>query len=96
MKQKQKHEPTLADADQPRQFSFDGFGVNGADQYKSRLATLTDAGHAAGVGPLLAAAPDLKKALESALETIKALTDDYDQRHTYRNGIKLLKQIATP
>jgi hypothetical protein len=48
------------------QFTFDGFGVNGCDEYKSRLATLTETGHQLKVGPLLAAAPEL-------LESLKAL-----------------------
>jgi len=44
-------------------YSFDGCGINGCDEYGSRLATLTDAGHAAKVGELFAAAPELLAAL---------------------------------
>ena len=40
-------------------FNFDGRGINGPDEYRSRLATFTDAGNAyPGLGPLLAAAPE--------------------------------------
>lgn len=56
-------------------FTFDGFGVNGADEYRSRLATLTEAGHAAKVGPMFAAAPELmaelKRTGELALELME-------------------------
>lgn len=45
--------------------SFDGFGINGGDEYKSRLATLTRRGQEEeGLGPLLAAAPDLYAELD--------------------------------
>lgn len=47
-----------------KDFSFDGFGINGRDEHRSRLATLTTEGHAEGVGPLLAAAPEMLAALE--------------------------------
>ena len=54
-------------------FSFDGFGINGADQYRSRLATLTPAGQAAKVGPLFGAAPDLHDALSALLCAVNSL-----------------------
>jgi len=47
-------------------FSFDGRGINGRDSFRSRLATLTEAGHAERIGPVLAAAPEL-------LDLIRAL-----------------------
>ena len=38
--------------------TFDGKGINGPDEYRSRVATLTEYGHSLGnVGPLLAGAP---------------------------------------
>lgn len=52
--------------------SFDGFGINGPDEYKSRLATLTPAGQALNVGPLLAAAPELLEACKEALRQLNA------------------------
>jgi hypothetical protein len=43
--------------------TFDGFGINGADEYRSRLATFTESairdGRAARFGDLLASAPEL-------------------------------------
>jgi len=48
-----------------RTYTFDGYGINGADEYKSRLATLTDEGHAQNIGNLFAASPELLAALES-------------------------------
>ena len=35
---------------------------------------------------LIAAAPELLEALEDALNTIKALDEDYDERGSYRRG----------
>lgn len=40
-------------------FSFDGWGINGNDMFKRRLATLTDQGQKIGVGQLFAHAPEL-------------------------------------
>lgn len=50
-------------------FSFDGFGINGCDVYRSRLATFTPAAsedQRRVLGPLFAAAPDLLAALKDA------------------------------
>ena len=58
-----KHESSIT----PGPFTFDGMGINGPDEYAPRLATLTSVGRDARVGPLLAAAPDLRKALEGML-----------------------------
>lgn len=52
---------------QNKNFSFDGFGINGADQYSSRLANLTQYGQKQNVGRLFAAAPELLEALEEFL-----------------------------
>lgn len=52
---------------QNKNLSFDGFGINGTDQYRSRLATLTQYGQKQNVGPLFAAAPELLEALEEFL-----------------------------
>lgn len=56
-------------------FSFDGFGINGKDAHRSRLATLTGAGMAAGVGPLFAASDKLLAACKAIVEA-----DDMDPR----------------
>lgn len=42
---------------------FDGVGINGPDQYRTRLATFTSPEAAKVYGPMLAAAPDLLAAL---------------------------------
>ena len=52
-------------------FTFDGHGVNDAnDEYKSRVATLTEPYKNAEVGNLLAAAPELLKNLQRSLQYI--------------------------
>ncbi len=35
-------------------YSYDGHGINGRDEYRTRLLTLTDAGKEAGIGPTVA------------------------------------------
>jgi hypothetical protein len=58
-------------------FTFDGFGINGPDEYRSRLATFTRAGYAyPGLGPLLEAAPDLAEALRGMVETFNTTAPD--------------------
>ncbi len=53
-------------------YTFDGHGINGADEYKSRLATLTDEGITQNIGNLFAAAPELL----AALEYLQAMPND--------------------
>lgn len=43
--------------------SYDGRGINGPDEYRTRLATFTSREQADKWGPLFAAAPDLLEAL---------------------------------
>jgi len=61
-------------------FSFDGHGINGQDEFRSRLATLTEIGKAAKVGSMLAAAPSLYEAaaLLEAAELAHANCDECD------------------
>lgn len=54
-------------------FSFDGHGVNDWDEYRTRLATLTEHGQKRNVGPLLTAAPDLYLACKEALRLLEHL-----------------------
>jgi hypothetical protein len=71
-----------------RAYSFDGHGINDAiDQYKPRLATLTQEGKAHGA--LLAAAPELLTSLERMIKTISA---DQIQPDVYANAIRAIKQ----
>lgn len=51
-------------------YSFDGHGINGRDEYRTRLATLTNEGRAENVGPLFAAAPEMRAALEASERNI--------------------------
>ena len=54
-------------AEQPRPtLTFDGCGINGPDEYRTRLATFTDREQGKAWGSLLAAAPELLEALEEA------------------------------
>ncbi len=63
-------------------FTFDGFGINGRDEYRTRLATLTETGQREKVGPLFAASPDLREALEAAWD----LLNDSDVRFMICDG----------
>lgn len=58
--------------------SFDGFGINGQDEYRTRIATFTDSGQAEKWGALFEAAPDVADALEWAIGQIE---DDLDHDH---------------
>lgn len=49
---------------QIKQLSFDGFGINGGDEYMSRIATLTEHGQKLGLGYVLASAPEMLEALK--------------------------------
>lgn len=59
-----------------RPWNFDGFGVNGGDEFGSRIATLTEYGHQIKAGPVLAAAPELLEALTLALPYVEMAEDD--------------------
>lgn len=48
---------------QRTELSFDGKGINGPDEYRSRLATFTNQEAADRYGRLFAAAPDLLEAV---------------------------------
>jgi len=51
--------------------SFDGFGINGPDVHRSRIATFTPGADAAKWGPLFAAAPEMLDALEAVVSWAK-------------------------
>lgn len=71
-----------------RGLTFDGFGINGCDLYRSRLATLT---HYAPkeLGPVFSAAPELV----AALNTLLARCASLDQSAT-RDGLLNADAIA--
>jgi hypothetical protein len=50
------------------ELTYDGHGINGPDEYRSRVATFTNGADAAKYGPLFATAPDLLAALEFVCE----------------------------
>lgn len=54
------------------ELSFDGCGINGPDEYRTRLATFVTVGgpDAMKYGPLFAAAPELLAALKLAYELL--------------------------
>lgn len=49
--------------------SFDGCGINGRDEYRTRIATFSN--DADKYGKLFAAAPDLLEALSQAMELLR-------------------------
>ncbi len=55
------------------ELSFDGCGINGPDEYRSRIATFARGADVKRYGPLLAAAPELLAALR---ELVEWATDD--------------------
>ena len=50
------------------ELSFDGKGINGPDEYRSRIATFLSAEAAEKYGKLFEAAPDLLRALRDLLD----------------------------
>lgn len=60
--------------DKQRQpYSFDGKGINGSDEYRSRLATLTNVGQLQGFGPFCERAVNNHARLVAALNQFIAL-----------------------
>jgi hypothetical protein len=49
----------------------DGYGINGPDEYRTRIATFRNQADADKYGALLAAAPDLLAALEASLAWVQ-------------------------
>lgn len=68
---------------EPRKLSFDGFGINSCDQWRTRIATFTKPEHRPNgsntktLGPLFEAAPTLYDAMQLCYE----LLSDSDVRH---------------
>jgi len=61
------------------ELSFDGHGINGPDEYRTRIATFTGAHGAADYGPLFAAAPELLRELRALTHLCSVLVS----RHQY-------------
>jgi len=53
--------------------SFDGLGINGPDEYRSRVATFATQEAAQEYGELFAAAPDMKDSLYNAASRFESL-----------------------
>lgn len=47
--------------------SYDGHGINGPDEYRTRIATFTNPALAKEYGPLFEAAPEMLEALRNIL-----------------------------
>jgi hypothetical protein len=75
-------------------FTFDGFGINGPDEYRSRLATFTPAGHAyPNLGALLESAPDLLAELVRIVDSYAALIRDTDWVVTHGADIERARAV---
>ena len=61
--------------------SFDGKGINGPDQFRSRVATFTNDADAAKYGPLFAAAPELLTACKTVLRYGSGAPSDFAKWH---------------
>ena len=60
--------------------SYDGFGINGYDEYLTRLATFTDSmpeEQRAEFGPLFAAAPELLAAARRMVDALRGGDPQY-------------------
>jgi len=81
--------------------SYDGHGINGTDEYRTRLCTFTDSakqdGKAAEFGPLFAAAPAMLEALRDCVTLPGALAErshEYALRRLQRITETALEAIA--
>lgn len=57
------------------ELSFDGMGINGPDEYRSRIATFATGEAARKYGPLFAAAPDLLASLREVMQEVGQYDD---------------------
>lgn len=74
---------------------YDGIGINGPDEHRTRVAKFDKQADADKYGPLLAAAPDLLAALDALmLEYSHTGNIGYDAVNTARNAINKAKGIA--
>lgn len=55
------------------ELNYDGIGINGPDEYRTRVASFDKQADADKYGPLFAAAPEMYKTLECAMYTMIAI-----------------------
>ena len=81
-----------------KSLSYDGFGINGRDEYRTRLATfaatLTEE-QRREFGPLFAAAPEMFEALKAAAEIIKTARQYFPKSIKHRDRFALENTGAT-
>lgn len=83
--------PRAAYLDRP-ELSFDGCGINGSDEYRTRIATFSN--QAEKYGPLFAAAPDLLAALEQMTESFVSHFQHGREINDARAAIRKAKEVA--
>lgn len=80
--------------------SFDGFGINGRDKFRTRLATLRDSAEAQALGPVFAAAPDLldfaREILAAFNEHEKGDLNDIPASWVIERATELIARATTP
>lgn len=64
------------------ELSFDGFGINGPDEYRTRLATFRTTYDARHFGPLFAASPDMHAALIRISDRLEAWAEAHEHLST--------------
>lgn len=74
-------------------FTFDGHGINDAsNEYKPRVATLQPDYKTPEVGNLMAAAPELLKALIALMYAVEASGNDVATKYGWPKAIKLTRE----
>jgi len=62
------------------ELSFDGYGINGPDEYRTRLATFRErSDESRKYGPLFAAAPDMERALVRVADRLEAWAEAHER-----------------
>ena len=69
--------------------TYDGYGINGPDEHRSRIATFTTGENADSYGALFAASPDLLDALETIVRIAKG-----DMRSGTHYDLKACAEVA--
>lgn len=75
----EKPVPEATETETHPTLSFDGMGINGPDEYRTRLATFRNPSAAKEWGPLFAAAPDMLVALEAIFPLL--MGDGFIEQH---------------